>query len=83
MKLAYSSNAYMKVSIEEAVRRVAGLGFAAVELMADVPHAWPATTGDEQLAEIRDALTRSQLAISNVHALMMHTLQDFWHPSLI
>ena len=38
MKLAYSSNAYMKVSIEEAVRRVGAIGFEAVELMADVPH---------------------------------------------
>ncbi|MCH7700328.1 MAG: sugar phosphate isomerase/epimerase [Planctomycetes bacterium] len=83
MKLAYSSNAYMKVSIEEAVRRVAGLGFAGVELMADVPHAWPATTGDEQIAGIRDALTQAQMTISNVNAFMMNAVQDFWHPSWI
>ncbi|MCH7720969.1 MAG: sugar phosphate isomerase/epimerase [Planctomycetes bacterium] len=83
MKLAYSSNAYMKVSIDEAVRRVAGLGFAGVELMADVPHAWPATTSDEQIAGIRDALTQAQLAISNVNAFMMNAVQDFWHPSWI
>ena len=83
MKLAYSSNAYMKTSSEEAVGRVATLGFAGIELMADVPHAWPATTGAEQLAAIRDALATSALTISNVNAFMMNAVGDFWHPSWI
>ena len=41
MRLAYSSNAYQNFSIEETIARIAGLGYAGMELLADVPHAWP------------------------------------------
>ena len=42
MRLAYSSNAYLNYSIEETIARIAGLGYEGLELLADVPHAWPA-----------------------------------------
>lgn len=37
MKLAFSTNAYLKFSFPEAVRRLATIGYAGVEIMADVP----------------------------------------------
>ena len=37
MKLAFSTNAYLKFSFPEAVRRLAKIGYAGVEIMADVP----------------------------------------------
>lgn len=83
MKLAYSSNAYMRVPIEEAITRIASLGYAAMELMADTPHAWPASTTDTQIEAIRRTLDETGLAISNVNAFMMNAVQDFWHPSWI
>ena len=83
MKLAYSSNAYMKVSIDEAIARIAKLGYKAMELMADTPHAWPATTNDRQIDEIRRSLSEHGLALSNINAFMMNAVQDFWHPSWI
>lgn len=83
MKLAYSSNAYMRWPIEDAVRRIAALGYDGIELMADVPHAWPATTTDEQIEAIVGAVADSGLTISNINAFMMNALQDFWHPSWI
>ena len=83
MRLAYSSNAYMKYSIAEAIDRVAALGYKAIELMADVPHAWPADTTNVQVGEIRRRLEAKGLAISNVNAFMMNAVQDFWHPSWI
>ncbi len=83
MKLAYSSNAYMKCSIEQTIERIAGLGFGAMELMADQPHAWPATTTDEQIASIRKCLDVYGLQLSNINAFMMNAVQDFWHPSWI
>ncbi len=83
VKLAYSSNAYMKDSIVEAVQRIAKLGYAGIELMADTPHAWPLTTTDEQIADIRRALDDASLSISNVNAFMMNAVRDFWHPSWI
>src|SRR5438876_1231555 len=48
MQLAFSTNAYLKYSFPEAVRRLARIGYASVEIMADVPHAWPAYLLDEE-----------------------------------
>ena len=49
---------------------------AGVEIMADVPHAWPAFLLDEQKQAIRDALAKNKLAISNINAFMMHAIND-------
>jgi len=87
MKLAYSSNAYLKFSLEETVARIARLGYAGLELLADVPHAWPAGLLDEQKRAIRDCLEQHGLAISNLNAFMMNAVADprqpYWHPSWI
>jgi sugar phosphate isomerase/epimerase len=69
------------------VSRLAKIGYRGVEIMADVPHAWPAYLLPEQKQTIRDALARNSLAISNVNAFMMHAVNDgrqkYWHPSWI
>src|SRR5262245_65776123 len=87
MKLAFSTNAYMRFSVEHAIERLAGTGYSAVELMADVPHAWPAGLLPEHKQRIRDALARHRLAISNINAFMMNAIADprqpYWHPSWI
>ncbi len=87
MKLAFSSNAYLNFSFAEAVKRIAGLGYGGVEIMADVPHAWPAYLLEEQKQAIRDALATHKLTISNVNAFMMHAVNDprqkYLHPSWI
>ncbi len=87
MRLAFSTNAYLHYSFAEAVRRLAAIGYAGVEVMADVPHAWPAYLLEEQKQAIRDALARNKLAVSNVNAFMMHAVNDhrqkYWHPSWI
>ena len=87
MKLAYSSNAYMKFSIEETIRRIASLGYAGLELLADVPHAWPAGLLEERKRAIRECLGQHSLEISNVNAFMMNAVADprqpYWHPSWI
>jgi sugar phosphate isomerase/epimerase len=87
MNLAFSTNAYLKFSFAEAVARLAAIGYRGVEIMADVPHAWPACLLEEQKQAIRDALARHRLAISNVNAFMMNAISDarqkYWHPSWI
>ena len=83
MKLAYSSNAYRCFGLIEAIEHVAELGYTGIEIMADVPHAWPAATGSAEIAAIQAALGKHGLAISNVNAFMMNAVQDFWHPSWI
>lgn len=83
MKLAYSSNAYMRFPVSEAIDRIAGLGYRGVELMADVPHAWPAATTERELDAIRRRLDEHDLSLSNVNAFMMNAVGDFHHPSWI
>ena len=87
MKLAFSTNAYMRFSVEDALSRLAGVGYRGVELMADVPHAWPAGLLPERKRSIRESLDRLGLAISNINAFMMNAVADprqpYWHPSWI
>jgi sugar phosphate isomerase/epimerase len=87
MRLAFSTNAYMRFPFEEAAARIAALGYEALELMADVPHAWPAGLLDGSKRAIRAAMARHGLAFSNVNAFMMNAVADhrqpYWHPSFI
>ncbi len=83
MKMAYSSNAYMRFPLHEAINRIGGLGYSGMELMADIPHAWPATTTDAMIDDIRRGLDERGLTLSNVNAFMMNGVRDFWHPSWI
>jgi sugar phosphate isomerase/epimerase len=87
MRLAFSTNAYLHYSFPETARRLAAIGYAGLEIMADVPHAWPAYLLEEQKQAIRDALARNKLAISNINAFMMHAVNDprqrYWYPSWI
>src|SRR2546423_1831578 len=87
MQLAFSTNAYLHHSFADAVARLAGLGYRGVEIMADVPHAWPAFLLEEQKQAIRDSLARNGLAVANVNAFMMHAVNDarqrYWHPSWV
>ena len=87
MRLAFSSNAYLRFSIEETIARIAALGYQGIELLADVPHAWPAGLLDEQKQAIRDSLAKHDLTISNINAFMMNAIADprqpYWHPSWI
>jgi sugar phosphate isomerase/epimerase len=87
MKLAFSSNAFIHFSIEETIRRIAAAGYQGLELLADVPHAWPAGLLAERKCAIRAALETAGLAISNINGFMMNAVADprhpYWHPSWI
>jgi sugar phosphate isomerase/epimerase len=87
MRLAFSSNAYLKYSFDETARRIAEHGYQGLELLADVPHAWPAGLLDEQKRAILRSMERTGLSFSNVNAFMMNAVNDYrqpyWYPSFI
>ena len=87
VKLAFSTNAYLRYPFAEAVASLAKIGYAGVEIMADVPHAWPAYLLPAQKQAIRNSLKENRVAISNINAFMMHAIDDprqkYWHPSWI
>jgi len=85
MRISFSTNAYINCPIEEAIRRIAAIGYEGIELLADVPHAWPAGLLEVQKRSIRNALADHGLALANVNAFMMRAVGDvrqpYWHPS--
>ena len=88
MQLAFSSNAYLNYSLDETVARIAALGYRGLELLADVPHAWPAGLAAATATRvIRECLDRHGMTISNVNGFMMNAVADprqpYWHPSWI
>ncbi len=83
MRLAYSTNAFRRFTLEETLRMVAELGFDAVEIAADVPHLWPGNERSGRLEELRGLLDRLGLTVSNVNAFTMFYCGDMQHPSWI
>jgi sugar phosphate isomerase/epimerase len=87
MRLAFSTNAYLRHPFEEAADRIAALGYEGLELLADVPHAWPAGLLEGPKRAIRAAMERNRLEFSNVNAFMMNAINDYrqpyWFPSFI
>ena len=87
MRLAFSTNAYLKYPFAEAAQRIASAGYEGLELLADVPHAWPAGLLDVQKREILRAMEQTGLVFSNINAFMMNAVNDrrqpYWHPSFI
>src|SRR4051812_24977240 len=87
MRLAFSTNAYLRHPFDEAADRIASLGYEGLELLADVPHAWPAGLLEGPKRVILDAMARNGLAFSNVNAFMMNAINDarqpYWYPSFI
>jgi sugar phosphate isomerase/epimerase len=87
MRLAFSTNAYLKHTFEEAALRISEFGYEGLELLADVPHAWPAGLLEDDKRGILMAMERSRLAFSNINAFMMNAVYDrrqpYWHPSFI
>ena len=87
MRLSFSSNAYLNFSVEETIARIAAIGYRGLELLADVPHAWPAGLLPERKQGIRRSLDEHGLSIANVNGFMMHAVADprqpYWYPSWI
>jgi len=87
MNYAYSTNAYLNYSLSEALPRIASLGYSAVEILADVPHAYPAGLLPQQIDAIKATLAETSLKVANVNAFMLRAISDprqpYWHPSWI
>jgi sugar phosphate isomerase/epimerase len=84
MKLAYSTNAFKKYSLEETIRLIKEIGFTGVEIMADRPHLYPPdyrTTGKVQA--LKNSLASLGLKVSNLNTFTLFAVGDMHHPSWI
>ena len=83
MKFVFSSNAFLRHDLLETIRILSSIGYEGIEIMADVPHAFPLHLTDSYIRMIRKAVEDSGLLISNVNAFMHHADGDTYHPSWI
>ena len=68
MKLAFSTNAYTRFPLIEALRGIKAAGFTGVEILADTPHVYPDAIDEAQTTAIRRELGRLDLRASNINA---------------
>src|ERR1035437_3821807 len=83
MKLAYSTNAYKQTTLEKAIESIAGMGYAGVEVMADVPHAYPPEMPHERVKKVRGLIEGLGMRVSNVNAFTLFAIGDTYHPTWI
>ena len=67
MKLAFSTNAYTRFPLPYALGGIKAAGFEAVEILADVPHAYPVQMDESFTADVRRELDDLDLCVSNVN----------------
>lgn len=83
MKLAFSSNAFKKYSLENAINEIAKIGFKGVEILGDIPHAYPPEFSEEQIKKIKNLISDLNIEISNLNSFALYALGDVYHPSWI
>src|SRR4051812_15656825 len=67
MKLAFSTNAFTRFPLLDAIATIKDAGFTGVEILADVPHAYPDQIDATLTANVVDKLRQTGLAVSNVN----------------
>jgi sugar phosphate isomerase/epimerase len=83
MKLAFSTNAFKRYSLEDSIQEIAKIGYGGVEILCDVPHAYPPLFGDRQVRSLKNTLVSCNVQISNLNAFTLYAIGDVYHPSWI
>jgi len=83
MIIGYSTNAFVKFSLLEAVEKIAQLGFRGVEIMCDRPHLYPPDYGDEKLARLKTLINECGLKVTNLNSFTLFAVGDTYLPSWI
>jgi sugar phosphate isomerase/epimerase len=81
--LAFSTNAFKKNTLAESIESLASIGYGAVELMADLHHAYPPTFDATRREQTRRLLADRRLTVSNVNAFTHFVDGDTYHPTWI
>ncbi|HEX8522225.1 MAG TPA: sugar phosphate isomerase/epimerase family protein [Tepidisphaeraceae bacterium] len=81
--LAFSTNAFKKNTLEQAISAIADIGYSGVELMADVPHAYPPDMPRERRQAVKNLIASRRLGVSNINAFTLFALGDTYHPTWI
>ncbi|MBI5248296.1 MAG: sugar phosphate isomerase/epimerase [Desulfomonile tiedjei] len=82
MRLSFSTNAFVRFEIFEAVERIGQIGYQGVELLADAPHLYADSVTDHHLEKLLQILDKTGLKVANVNAntAMGFYGREFWEP---
>jgi sugar phosphate isomerase/epimerase len=83
MKLAFSTNAFKNYSLKESIRLIREIGYEGVEILCDVPHAYPPCLDEEDILSIQEIISKNNIEISNLNAFTLYAITDVYHPSWI
>jgi sugar phosphate isomerase/epimerase len=81
--LAFSSNAFKRNTLDEAIDAIGAIGYRGVELMADLHHAWPPTFDAARRRDTAKQLADRGMIVSNVNAFTCFVHGDTYHPTWI
>ncbi|PSP72719.1 sugar phosphate isomerase/epimerase [Halobacteriales archaeon QH_9_66_26] len=68
VKLAFSTNAYTRHALPDAIESIADHGYAGVEILGDEPHAYFPAFDDADEERLVAALDKTGIAVSNINA---------------
>ncbi len=83
MIFGYSTNAFVKFSLDESLEKIAALGFRGVEIMGDRPHLYPPDFEAADLARIKENLKKYDLKVTNLNSFTLFAVGDTYLPSWI
>ena len=83
INLAFSTNAFKRYSLEDSIREIAKLGYRGVEILCDIPHAYPPHFKEDHISSFKKTLASSNIQISNLNAFTLFAIGDTYHPSWI
>ncbi|MDQ3835911.1 MAG: sugar phosphate isomerase/epimerase, partial [Thermoproteota archaeon] len=83
INLAFSTNAFKRYSLEHSIREIAKIGYSGVEILCDIPHAYPPNFKEDHIRSLKEILSSSNLQISNLNAFTLFAVGDTYHPSWI
>jgi len=81
--LGYSTNAYTRFTLWEALEHIAGLGFRGVEIMGDRPHLYPPDFTQVDMLRLRESLREKALKVTNINSFTLFAVGDTYLPSWI
>ena len=83
MVFGYSTNAFVKFPLIDAVARIARLGFKGVEIMADRPHLYPPDVDESEFQRLKQTLDACGLKVTNLNSFTLFAVGDTYLPSWI
>ena len=83
MVFGYSTNAFKRFTLTEAIEKIARIGFKGVEILGDRPHLYPPDFDDNNLVHLKGVLVKNGMKLTNLNSFTLFAVGDTYLPSWI